>query len=182
MRSVESVPSSPRCDSLRTMSALVFQGDRQLTELTVAAVDAQAALERAATGDQAWESTVTMLIDRLARIAGLDWWFTIQDTEVAIEAARRELLAHRDYVASALFVAAGAAGDRVEWLLEKTGSDLSKSLQLYRIAATSRLNQLDLALRFALEEEDPNGEIERAFGVPLPPPQPDGPSADFDFN
>ncbi|HEY5377303.1 MAG TPA: hypothetical protein VIK01_26670 [Polyangiaceae bacterium] len=164
------------------MSALIFQGDRQLTEVTVLAVDAQAALEHASNSPTAWEPTVSRLTEQLMRIAGLDWWFEIHDTPEAIEAARRQLLAHRDYVRSALFVAAGSAGDRVEWLLERTGSGLLSALRSQREAAAARLHDLDLALRFLLEEDDPTGEVERAFSVPMPPPQPDAPSAEFDFN
>lgn len=160
------------------MSALVFQGDRQLTEVAVLAVDAQAALER----DQDWQAKVSALVDQLVRIAGLDWWFTVHDTPQEVEAARRELLAHRDYVNGALFVTAGAAGDRVEWLLEKTGSPLSRALELQRQAATQRLRELDVVVKFLLEDDDPTGEVERTFSIPMPLPQPDGPSVNFDFD
>jgi len=165
------------------MSALVFQGDRQLTQLTVAAVEAQSALERALVGPFKWEPALLALMTELVHIARLEWWFTVQATPEEVLAARREVLAHRDYVTSALFVAAGAAGDRVEWLLEQTGSPLVAGLHEHRVAASMRLNELNLALRFLLEEEDPTGDIERAFGLPMPKSiQPDGPSVEFDFS
>ncbi|MEO7032585.1 MAG: hypothetical protein ABI548_02050 [Polyangiaceae bacterium] len=160
------------------MSAFVFQGDRQLTEVAVLAVDAQAAL---ACGED-WQAKVSALIEQLVEIAGLEWWFTIHDTPQEAEETRRELLAHRDYLNGALFVAAGAAGDRVEWLLAKKGSPLSRALELQRQAATQRLKELVVVVKFLLEDDDPTGDVERTFAIPMPPPQPDVPSVDFDFN
>jgi hypothetical protein len=166
------------------MSALVFQGDRQLTEVTVLAVDAQSALEHAVVGNIDFEPPVIALIDHLLGLAGLDWWFTLNDVRTAeeAEALRRELESHRDYVHSALFVAKGAAGDRVVWQLSQIGALLVNSMIEARRAATKKLEELAMVLKFLLEEEDPTGEVEQAFAFRYPPPQPKSSAVDFDFS
>ena len=181
---IEDVPGATVCDNLTHMSALVFRGDRQLTEVTVLAVDAQAALERTLVSGADFQQPVIALIDHLLGLAGLDWSFTLNEVRTAdeAEALKRELESHRDYVRSALFVASGAAGERVIWQLRQVGAPLVNSMTEARRAAAKKLEELELVLKFLLEEEDPSGEVERQFAVAYPPPHATSGSTEFDFN